>query len=175
MRTRSLLLLLYLAATACAGMTVKQVDPNNDAKYDGIRYYGSSLYLLVHTDNAGGLTADPVYLPDPAKLMSAHPYAYLSSNSGSMEFTNGVLTSSETEVDATVVPKAVLTALQAVAVAAVGAANTTTQEKNSPTVPLPTIFKIEVSGGHAQLIGENGPLPAAVNIQGIHRPTEGGQ
>jgi len=172
---RRLIAILLFGVTGCAGLTVKKVDLAHDADYDGVRYYRSSLYLLVHTDNAGGLTAEPMYLPDPSKLMSAHPYAYLSSNTGSMEFANGVLTTSEMDVDSTVVPKAVLSALQAVAVAAIGAGNATQTTTQPPTVPLPKIFKVEVSKGHAHLIGEDGPVAGDVSMQGLHGTKEGGK
>jgi hypothetical protein len=172
MRLRVLVVPLLLTLN-CAGLTVMHVDPKDDAKYDGIRYYGTSAYVVVHTDGDGGLTADMKYLPDPAKLMSAHPYNYLASNTTSLTFTDGVLGLSESETDTTVVPKAILTALKDIAVAAVGAPDTAEGGDNRPpTIPVPKIFKIEVANGHAQLIGEDGVVLADKAIDGLHGTKE---
>jgi hypothetical protein len=173
MRKHQLLLSLsLLTLISCAGLTVKPVNPAHDAEYDGVRYFGSSKYLLVRTDGAGGLTVEPIDLPDSSKLMSAHPYAYLSSNTSTLQFTNGVLTNSEVDVDSTVVPNAIVKALEKVAVAAIGGAANVAEgsvtDSSQPTIPLPRLFKIEVSKGHARLIGEHGEVIADTAIQGLH-------
>jgi hypothetical protein len=172
MGLRLLLISLLLLMVNCAGMTVKQVDPAKDADANGVRYYGVSPYLVVYTDGDGGLTADVTYLPDPTKLMSAHPYNYLASNTTSLTFSNGVLTNAETDIDTTAVPKAVLTALKDIAVAVIGAGNEAEGDPQPPTIPVPKIFKIQVANGHAQLVGEDGVVLADTSIVGLHGTKE---
>jgi hypothetical protein len=148
----------------CAGVSVRTIG--NDAAADkaakGFRYYQPSPYLLVFTDNKGGLTSQILYLPDPSKKMSARPFAVVADNETSLTFESGVLKQAVVDVDETVVPKAALDALKDVlssAVKAAGAFNIANVTQT--TAPAPSIFKIVVYEGNLMLIG-NGSEPAVI-------------
>jgi hypothetical protein len=137
----------------CAGSDFHRVT--DDATDVGIRYYGSSPYLLIHTDNDGGLVSQLVYLPDKSKKMSVRPYSYLATNATTLTFDKGVLRTGESTVDTAVIPKAVLTALETVAVAAIkGVALQEESEGKGPSVPFPVLFKIEVDASGFHLYGD---------------------
>ena len=51
-----------------------------DQSARGFRYYDSSLYLLVQTNNDGGLVSKLEWLPDQTKLRQAKPYKFLAKN-----------------------------------------------------------------------------------------------
>jgi hypothetical protein len=154
-------------------MRVVGVDEADDKDYNGIRYYHAAPYLLIHTDNAGALTSQVVYLPDPHALMSAHPYNFLATNNTTLQFDKGVIKSSEMDLDTAAVPKAIISALEKVAVAAIGAANRSQLEKITPTVPVPKLFRIVVEGGKAMLIGEDGVVLGGTAIDALHGNKEG--
>ena len=161
------LLLFFLLLNACAGMTVMSVPTAaEDAKAHGVRYYGTSPYLLVHTDNAGGIVADLRYLPDRSKKMSAQPFNYLASNATTLQFDKGVLTTSSVEVDETVVPSAALAALKDLAIAATKVAGLQQSGTSSPEAPLPVLFKIVVDQDGPHLWGPAGVVSPTTN--GIH-------
>jgi hypothetical protein len=123
----------------CAGMKVLPVRPVEpcaakgaagkpkddglvaEADAKGFRYYQASPYVLITTDNDGGLTSTIVYLPDPNKLFSARPYNVMSTNHTTLEFANGVLSTSAVDVDETILPKAVISAVETAAGAAIKA------------------------------------------------------
>jgi hypothetical protein len=147
--------LLWL--TGCAGLAVKTIgaNPERDSKVKGFRYYQASPYLLVATDNKGGLTSDILYLPDTMKKMSVRPFAVGANNESTLTFEGGVLKQAAATVDETVIPKVTLDALKDVlAVAAKGAFNVLAEDK--PTVPAPSLFKIFVSEGTIILVGGQG-------------------
>jgi hypothetical protein len=140
---------LLLTLCSCAGLTVNSVTDEN--KERGIRYYESSPYLLVHTDNEGGLVTRLIYLPDPTKKMAVRPYTRFASSSTTLNFKNGVLSSAETSVDETAVPKAVLGAIEKAATAAIMAADEPQGETHR--VPAPYLFKIVFEGNDIKLKG----------------------
>jgi hypothetical protein len=135
---------VIVSSSGCAGLTVKPVG-TNESKVHGFRYYEPSPYLLVYTDNRGGLTTRLLWLPDQTKKRSARPYAYLASNDVTLSFTNGVLTQAAVTVDETIVPKAVVEALeQAAALAVKGAGFREAAAEQQNIVPPPYLFKIVV-------------------------------
>lgn len=148
----------------CAGI---RVEPDS-AEAVGVRYYQASPYLLVTTDNAGGLTSQLVFLPNLGKKMSARPYAFCSKNDTTLEFDEGVLKSAVGEGDSTVVPKAVLSALEKVAGAAMAVAKGRA-EAGEKLVPGPVLYRIDLScaGGGACLVGPDGRVPAG-HERGVH-------
>jgi hypothetical protein len=150
------LLLMFLAIllASCAGTTVTTVNDQQDETARGIRYYPPAPYLLVYTDNEGGLTSRIIYLPDTSQKMSAHPYAILASNTTAFGFdeTMGYLKGFSVDANAEEVPKAFVAALEQVASAAIKAAPAANVvEVNG--VPAPHLFKIVVRGGEIQLLG----------------------
>jgi hypothetical protein len=75
----------------------------------------------VKTDNDGGLISELLYLPDLTKKRQARPYNFLAKHDTSFTFEKGVLTSSSSDADATAVPKAVVGALEKIAMEGVKA------------------------------------------------------
>ena len=61
-------------------------DEATDLRARGFRFYDTSPYILVKTNNQGGLTSEVKYLPDLTKKRSARPYAFLSSNDTKLTF-----------------------------------------------------------------------------------------
>ncbi len=104
-----------LLLAGCAGTTHRAIpDAVTDLQSTGLRYYDTSPYLFVHTDNKGGLTSEFVYLPDATKKRAAKPFAYLAKNKTTLTWDEdgAALTGSASDVDATEVPKAVVSALE---------------------------------------------------------------
>jgi hypothetical protein len=129
--------------TSCAGVTHQAITTaEQDCKARGVRYYDSSPYLLVQTDNQGGLTSDFMYLPDQNKKRQARPYTFLASNTTTLSFQNGILTDSSSDTDSSAVPAAVIKALEQVATSAAKLlAFDAAQTKQAPRVYL---FKIVI-------------------------------
>lgn len=142
-----------ICLAGCAGMTVHKVV--DDATDEGIRYYQSSPYVLVTTDNAGGLSTQLIFLPDKTKKMSARPYNYLATNTSTLTFDKGVLKTSEVDVDSAAVPKAVLSAVETAAIAIIKGAKLAESQKKEPgpSIPLPVLFKVVVIDHKVYLVG----------------------
>jgi hypothetical protein len=144
--------------TGCAGI---KVEPNT-SESAGIRYCQSSPYLLVTTDNDGGIKTELLFLPDCSRKMSARPYSVLAKNDTTLEFENGVLRTGESEADTAIVPKAVLSALEKVATTAFAAAAANAPAATEPRrVPGPILFRIELNCdgcNKVRLIGPNGTV-----------------
>jgi hypothetical protein len=171
MKNRLVLVPLILLQVACAGLTVTSVDTDAKDKKDlGIRYYESSPYLLVHTDNEGGLVTRILYLPDPTKKRSVRPYAYLANSSTTLNFKNGVLSSAETSVDTTAIPKAILGAIESAATAAIKAADEPAGENHN--VPPPYLFKIIINGDKVFLGGQPTEPDGTVKLIQVTVPKE---
>lgn len=101
--------------TGCAGVAHQPVsDAVADQRVTGLRYYDTSPYLFIRTDNQGGLTSEFVYLPDTTKKRSAKPFAFLAKNKTVLtwEEDGTALTSSASDVDTGEVPKAIVEALE---------------------------------------------------------------
>jgi len=147
-----------LFLVGCAGVTYE--PETNDSK--GIRYYRSAPYLLVYTDNDKGLKTELVYLPDTRTVLTAYPYSTLATNSTTLEFSNGILQSAESQIDQTVIPQAVLSALEKVAVATIGAFRKA--EDKTGLVPAPRLYRIAWDEqNRAYLIGPNGCEPGGIS------------
>ena len=117
--------------TRCADAVPKEQAPEKSwfhSEPDGIRYYGTSLYLLVYPDGRGNLVWQILELPDRTKLMSAHPYSYFADLDSSFQFDNGMLVGARQAADGTAVPRAVISAamqlVTALAAAAAGGMKT---------------------------------------------------
>jgi hypothetical protein len=137
---------LVLILSACAGITVQNATkPEDDKKAGGFRYYQAKPFLFVHADGKGSLSSEVVWLPDPAKILSIHPYAVMASNSTTLKFTNGTLDEASVTVDETVVPTAVLSAI-----ASAGVFKFIDQSQSAlpatGDVPAPYLFRILYDG-----------------------------
>lgn len=155
MRTISLATALaaVLLLPACAGMNVKKISTTDDDKDTGLRFYRNVPYLLVTTNNQGGVTTEVTYLPDTNELMSAHVYSQGASNETSLKFKDSVLTSATVDVDTTVIPKTVLNTIATLVSA--GVFNVAGGEESSKKAPGPYLYRIKVRGSTAELIGSD--------------------
>jgi hypothetical protein len=147
-------LLVWVQFAGCAGVQVGPVpDDQADRRATGFRYYEPAPYILVYTDNKGGLVSKVVFLPDLTNKMSIRPYNYLSSSNVQLSFENGMLVSSESQVDETVLPKAVIAAAEKAAAAMAGF--------NAPPVrgnkiPAPYLVKIVIAKDSVILVPTQG-------------------
>lgn len=143
-----------LVFASCASTTVKPISSqtvdDDCCEIVGFRYYESSPYILVTADGKTGLKSELIYLPDPTKKRSVELSEFLASNNATLTFTDGVLTSAKNKGDAAVVPKAIVDAAKAVAVALAGAAplavlgDDTKPERPEPfKAPGPVLFKLK--------------------------------
>lgn len=150
---RHICLLAIALLAACAGTVVKPVStPAQDAATNGIRYYEAAPFLLVYSDGKGNVISQIKFLPDVTTKRSIDPFAFLAQNETTLTFTNGVLSQSKTVVDETVVPKAIVSALEKIAVAAMAAADAPLGF-NQVDVPLPRLYKIVITATDVVLEG----------------------
>lgn len=155
-----------LGLSGCAGLSVKTIDgkSNTETSVHGFRYYQPAPYLMVFTDNDGGLTSQIVYLTDRTKKMSVRPYAYLASNEVTLKFQDGMLTNASTTVDETIVPKAALDGLKDILTAAVKGSAFNESTNKQTTAPAPSLYKIVVDGGSIKLIGGQAEYEGKLSI-----------
>ncbi len=150
-----LFLLVAGLLSGCAGVDYTTI--HNDAEDKtarGLRYFDSSPYLLVQTDNQGGLSSQFMYLPDQTKKRQATPHTFLASNTTTVTFNNGVLTDSTSDTDSSAVPAAIIKALDQTATAAV---KMLTADQPLPSnAPRVYIFKIVKKDGVWGLEGAEG-------------------
>jgi hypothetical protein len=169
------IIVLFILIVGCAGVTTELVPDDKDKEANGIRYYQAVPFLLVHTDNEGGLTTELLYLPDLTQKFSIKPYNFLAKNDTTLTFTNGMLDQSTNIIDTTVIPKAVISSLEKVAVAAVNAAFNTGAPPDSTQVPPPYLFKVVRTNGEWKLLGGPGKDASGkdmvINVT-ISKPTE---
>jgi hypothetical protein len=151
----------------CATVQYHQVGEGEDEDERGIRYYGSSYYLIAYSNGNGGLVTEIKSMPDQNKLMSVKPSQFLASINSTLTFSNGVLTESEVEATATQVPEAILAAVEKVAGVLAKLLNETGQEKELTReyrVPAPYIYKIVVRGSDVHFYGGQGTTDFKVTI-----------
>jgi len=167
MQTRNILSLAILL-TGCAGVSHKPIpytqisgttsadaaikaNASADEKAKGIRYYQTSPYLLVYSDGKGGIGWKIYYLPDQTRKMSAEPYNFLSKVKADLTFSNGMLTDSTADIDATTLPKGIISAVEKLLPSLLAAADQPPHE-----IPPPRLYKIVVKGGEIILAGSPG-------------------
>jgi hypothetical protein len=153
-----------MTVTACATVTHSRItDDKADGTATGIRYYNTSPYLIAYSDGKGGLVTEIKYLPDPAKKMSAAPKATLADVGSTMEFDRGVLSSTKDTADATVIPKAIATAIETIGPKLLGVLNDPTPSSELK-IPAPHIYKIVVSGNTVEFRGGAGSAGFSVTL-----------
>ncbi|UTA67273.1 hypothetical protein [Emticicia sp. 21SJ11W-3] len=155
---------IMLILSGCAELVYKPVKNEGKDKdtSNGFRYYNSSPYLLVHSNGKGGLITQIVYLPDPFKKMDVKPKSFLANFQITMEFENGIFQTSKSTFDATVVPSAIIKAIETAAPAFLAGLNSPTNDTR--VVPAPSIYKIIVNGFNITFIGDKGDKTINVNI-----------
>lgn len=162
-----------LFVAGCAGVSYTSIpDAAADRTSRGFRYYDTSPYILVKTNNQGGLSSEIIYLPDTTKKRAARPYSFLAKNDTTLTFgaagSEGLtLTSGSSDANAAEVPEAIAKALGDVAKqAATGGAflktsqvPKQTKEKVAEKAPTFALFKIVKQEGEWGLIGaQNNPV-----------------
>jgi hypothetical protein len=160
------LLLLVASCSACAAVAHKHIkDDKADAASTGIRYYGTSPYLLAHSDGKGGIIVSKIlHLPDPAKKMSAESIATLADIGGTLEFDRGVLTTANATGDAAAIPTAILKAVEKVAPALLAAMDVPAKKDDPLQIPGPYLYKIVLRGGEPHLIGGAARTPIKITL-----------
>lgn len=142
---------IILFISGCAGTTYRPIaDDNQDG---GIRYYEQAPYLLISTNGKGGVTGQIKFIADVTAKRSINPFAILSQNESTLTFDNGVLTQGKSTVDETTVPRAIVTALEKVASAAMAAANAPGDEPQQIDIPLPRLYRIVITSTTVSLEG----------------------
>jgi hypothetical protein len=157
---------------ACAGITAEEDSLRPEEKEQrgflyshksrGFRHYLPATYILVYTDNAGGIVTKSLTLPDTSRRMSVRPHTFLASNDLELSFARGILGSAKSDADATAVPKALIAAAEKVAIAAAkqGMLTLLAGETAPPTrrfIPGPYLFKLVLQpDGSARLLGDGG-------------------
>jgi len=136
---------------------------DKDRHEEGIRYYESSLFLLVYEDGAGKLKYDFRYLPDPSKPMAIRTHSWIAKLETEYTFENGVLTKSIAKVDETAVPKAIVAAAKDL----IPASLVKTESSDAPSGVL--LYKVRTDGGQIRF-----DAAGATSAEGV-APTEEGQ
>lgn len=144
-----------------AATSIKEANARRDADFKGVRYYGTSMYLLVHSDGKGNIVWKILELPDQTKLMSARPYNVLARLEVQMTFVNGSLNRTSQLVDATVVPRALIEA--AAKVAPLLAPFDVTK---AYTVPAPRLYKIVSTPKGYEFLGSPELPDVSVSVPG---------
>ena len=151
----------------CSGVTAVHIRTHeDDLRETGFRYYESSPYILVYSDGKG-LKSDLIYLPDRTRKMSIKLCDFISKNTAKLQFTNGVLTSAETEGDSTAVPRAVIESAKQVAMAAakdMAAFKMVEKGEKLFKAPSPRLFKLVIDKTGARLIGSGPMIEIEVNV-----------
>lgn len=132
---------VVLALTGCAGLSTGSPDPKQNDTTDGFRYYETSPFLLITTDGKGGLESKVLYLPDTTKLRTIKPYSFAAKNQATLTFDKGTLVQAKAVVDETIVPTAIVGALEKVAIAAIKGGN-----GGAEGIPSPFLFRIYSNG-----------------------------
>lgn len=155
------LCLSLLALPGCAGITSNE---DTDGSSTGVRYYNSAPFLLAYSDSKGGIVTELFYWPDTTRVLSLDTTAFFAQNKTELTFEDSILITSNTEADATALPKAVITAAKGIATAALsGNVPTAGSEK---TVPAPSLYRIHYGADPEdpknkiwQLVGGEGAVP----------------
>ncbi len=148
MRFSLILAVLTAALSGCAGIDAINLTDELDKTDKGFRYYDTSPFLLMYTDNKGGLKSELLYLPDTTKKRSIKPYSYGAKNDTTLKFDNGRLVGAKSVIDETIIPNSILTGLEKIATSQIKAANADKEE-----IPGPYLFRIIKSGNDWKLAG----------------------
>lgn len=156
---------LQTMAAACAATVTHSriVSDAADKTAIGVRYLGTSPYLIAYSNGKGGIVTEIRYLPDPAKKMSAKPSSKMSDVGATMDFDRGVLTTSAETGDATAVPKAIAKAVEAFVPALRSALNKADGPKEYE-IPAPYVYKIVVNGSDVYFQGKQGDAPIKITL-----------
>jgi hypothetical protein len=145
-----------------------------DAAVDGIRYYDTSLYVLVYPDGQGGIRWRIYELPDQTKLRAIQPYNMIAQLDSTFVFSHGTLVSTTEQVDTTAVPRAAIAALAKVLPSVLAFAQTqpgTEQARAEYEVPPIHLYKVVVKDGVFELNGGPSDQTILVTLNPERKPT----
>lgn len=169
---------LYIALIGCAGISGGQLDLSDKKAGDtlpGIPYYESSTFLMVIPEPTGGYTTEFVELPDPSRLRYIDPWTFLSKHDYTLTFKDGVLVSSNSNIDATKVPIALIDAAVSAAKSSIAQAAVLadSDESTERSYTSPYLFKVVMKDNKTELIGTGGytvAMPQNVVTRPASRP-----
>ena len=163
--------LCAMALLGCAGLSAERDSLDGlqkrgflfAHKSKGFRYYQPATFILLHTDNNGGVVTKVLTLPDTTQPMSVRPYSYFASNDAELTFEKGILGSAKSNADATAVPKAVIAVAEQVLKAAAGAGALLDEDAQAELprakrrlIPGPYLFKLVTDERGVRLVGSQG-------------------
>lgn len=128
-------------------------DADRKMSPNGIRYYDTSLYLLIYPDGLEKVSWKLLELPDQSKLRVAKPFNFISSLDTTFHFRDGVLVRAQEAGDSTKVPQAVIQAIGEIAPLLL-AADARSKNTFEHTVPVPLLYKLVARKGEYLLMGE---------------------
>lgn len=95
--------------------------------------------------------------------MSVKAKNFLSKTNLTLELENGVLNNSKTDVDATIVPSAIIKAAQSIATTLL-AANDPQKGNAERSMPAPQLYKIVVKGSKVSFVGSENKTEIKVDL-----------
>jgi hypothetical protein len=98
--------------SGCAYMTAKQVSPSNAESIDGIPFFAPKAYLVVN-----GTGTSTIVVPDCSKEYRLQFGSVLAKHKAKVDFSNGIITSIDSDQDSTAVPLALVQLVKDAAVA----------------------------------------------------------
>jgi len=147
-----------LILSGCAGVNVTPVsNEEQDLAADGFRYYETATFLIVYADGKGGITSELKQVCDTTRKRAIDPYGVMAKNDLTLSFDHGCLKGEKTDIDETVVPKALVSAVQAAVVAAAPLLDKAQAEGTTgprvANIPAPLIYRLTVENGYVVLRG----------------------
>lgn len=111
---------LVAVGVGCAKTTYREAT---SASSDGVRYYAPATYLLVKPDYKKSMASLTLLtLPDTKQLYAVDSYSWMASNETKIDFKNGMIKKSVSDMDSVKVPTAAIEGLATIAKAALDAA-----------------------------------------------------
>jgi hypothetical protein len=159
---RALAVATLVGACNCiSGCAANVVHSLETTRSTGIRYYESAPYLLVYSNGKGGLVWQIMALPDQSHVMQASPQVLAGRVQMALKFQNGVLISATSVGDSSVVPKAIIAAVQSALPLIVRSA---LEGPSNKSFPAPSLYKIIVKGDQIIFVGGKGDQDIAVPL-----------
>ena len=158
------------ALCSCAGIRHQSAaSDSGNSEPKGFRYYEPAWFILAYVNGEGQVITKHMILPDTTKPMSIMPFADLAKNTATLEFKNGMLVSSTSNIEATEATLAVIEAAKQVVKAYLtpvpSVADTKADEVTEPvretlaTVRGPYLYKLVHDDEHwSKLIGDGGDV-----------------
>jgi hypothetical protein len=158
----------------CLRVTHRPLPPGDlteDVTARGIRYYGTSLYLLLHSDGEGGVVTRLLELPDVTRKTSLEVEGVFGSVDLQLRLRDGALTESDERLRNDVLALTLMEAAGSIAQsAASGMYRGDPASMREHQLPPPSLYKIVARGSHLELLGGQGDAPIRVPLPRSKRP-----